>query len=109
MKNNDAHIKIIIFIAIIATILVGSFAYDCSKTIDFGKVTGQLEFMQLIIILIGFLACLIMTLLYIFYFDSSPDNLLRLVVTVSMICLNTFIMVKFVVPTMLPFFQETIR
>lgn len=30
MKNNDAHIKIIIFIAIIATILVGSFAYDCS-------------------------------------------------------------------------------
>lgn len=25
MKNNDAHIKIIIFIAIIATILVGSF------------------------------------------------------------------------------------
>ena len=107
--NDSKYAKIIIFLATIVTMLVGNFAYDLSKTIDFGKVTGQIEFMQLIIILIGFLACLIMTLLYIFYFDSSPDNLLRLVVTVSMICLNTFIMVKFVVPTMLPFFQETIR
>src|SRR5699024_8892233 len=72
---------------------------DLSKTIDFGKVTGKIAFMQLIMVLIGFLACLIMTLLYIFVFDPSRENFFRWIVTISLICLTTFVMVKFVVPT----------
>ena len=39
--NNSKYVKIIIFLATIVTMLVGNFAYDLSKTIDFGKVTGK--------------------------------------------------------------------
>lgn len=46
--NDSKYAKIIIFLATIVTMLVGNFAYDLSKTIDFGKVTGKIAFMQLI-------------------------------------------------------------
>ena len=102
--NDSKYVKIIVFLATIVTMLVGNFVYDLSKTIDFGKVTGKIAFMQLIMVLIGFLACLIMTLLYIFVFDPSRENFFRWIVTISLICLTTFVMVKFVVPTTLPMF-----
>lgn len=102
--NDSKYVKIIVFLATIVTMLVGNFVYDLSKTIDFGKVTGKIAFMQLIMVLIGFLACLIMTLLYIFVFDPSRENFFRWIVTISLICLTMFVFVKFVVPTTLPMF-----
>ena len=81
--NDSKYVKIIVFLATIVTMLVGNFVYDLSKTIDFGKVTGKIAFMQLIMVLIGFLACLIMTLLYIFVFDPRRENFFRWIVTIS--------------------------
>ncbi|AEG41702.1 hypothetical protein [Lactobacillus kefiranofaciens] len=102
MKNNEkAKETIVVILALFLTLLWAWPTISMIKAINLSKVTGQITLVQLIIVIIGFLAYVITSLIYLFFIDYSDENVIRWGITVLSICVITFLMAIFFAPSVL--------
>ncbi|MDN5638765.1 MAG: hypothetical protein L0G48_11500 [Staphylococcus equorum] len=79
MKNNEkAKETIVVILALFLTLLWAWPTISMIKAINLSKVTGQITLVQLIIVIIGFLAYVITSLIYLFFIDYSDENVIRM-------------------------------